>query len=99
LNFKGTALRGSSQFKDAVIVFDSMLEISRTSGDIYWEGVALGALGNAYLPLGQYPRAIAYSDSALVIAHAIGDRKGEGRHLGNHCLLVPGPVSACLRLL
>jgi len=83
LNFKGTALRALSQFKDVAIVFNLLLKISRTTGDTFWEGVALGNLGIAYLQLIQYQQAIAYLDSALIIAPKIDDRKGEGSWLGN----------------
>jgi len=45
--------------------------------------VALGNLGDVYFWLVQYHQAIAYFDSALVIARKIGDRKEEGIRLGN----------------
>jgi len=43
---------------------------------------ALGNLGNAYLSLGQYDRAIEFYTQGLAIAQEIGDRNGEGTWLG-----------------
>jgi tetratricopeptide (TPR) repeat protein len=83
LDFKGRALMGLRQFREAATLLDSMLKISRTNGDTYWEGAVLGNLGTAYYSLYQYSQAIAYFDSALGIAREIGDRLGEGRWLGN----------------
>ncbi len=42
-----------------------------------------GYRGDAYLGLGKYPRAMAYYDSALVLAREIGDHSSEAHHLNN----------------
>jgi CHAT domain-containing protein len=47
------------------------------------EGVALGNLAIAYLGLGDYPKAIDYTQQSLVIAKDIKDRNGEGLALAN----------------
>ncbi len=47
------------------------------------EGMAVGNLGTAYLPLGEPKRAIEYFGQHLVIARETGDRRGEGNALGS----------------
>jgi tetratricopeptide (TPR) repeat protein len=59
------------------------LEIYREIGDRAGEGNALSGLGLAYHSLGQYQRAIEFSEQALAIFRDIGDRAGEGTALGN----------------
>jgi tetratricopeptide (TPR) repeat protein len=58
------------------------LAISRQIGDRRGEGNTLGNLGNAYLRLREYPKAIGYYEGALAISRQIGDRRGEGNTLG-----------------
>ncbi|MHC5918259.1 MAG: tetratricopeptide repeat protein, partial [Nostoc sp.] len=47
------------------------------------EGKALGSLGNAYLDLGNYAKAIEYEQQHLEIAREIKDCQSEGAALGN----------------
>ena len=39
--------------------------------------------GSAYSDLGEPRKAIEYYEQALKISREIGDRRGEGNHLGN----------------
>ncbi|MCC6896781.1 MAG: DUF4062 domain-containing protein, partial [Anaerolineae bacterium] len=47
------------------------------------ESAHLGHLGNAYSDLGQVQQAIDHYQQALIISREIGDRRGEGNHLGS----------------
>ena len=47
------------------------------------DGLALGNLGNAYINLGNYAKAIEYSQQHLAIAREIKDRQSEGLALNN----------------
>ena len=49
----------------------------------FGEGRFYGNLGNAYLSLGDFRKAIEYHEKHLKIAIEIGDRAGEGRANGN----------------
>jgi len=60
---------------------EQSLAIHREIGDRRGEGVTLGNLGNAYLGLGDAPRAIGYYEQQLVITREIGNRDGEGSAL------------------
>ena len=55
------------------------MKIAKEIGDWAGEGKAYGNLGNAYLSLGDYQKAIDYHEKRLKIAKEIGDRIGEGR--------------------
>ena len=57
--------------------------IAREIKDRQSEGSALGNLGVAYFYLGNYGKAIEYSQQGLAIAREIKDRRGEGAGLGN----------------
>ena len=50
------------------------------------EANSLGNLGNAYIALGEYRRAIGFYKQQLGIAREIGDRRGEGTTLWNTSL-------------
>jgi tetratricopeptide (TPR) repeat protein len=47
------------------------------------KSLSAGSLGTTYYSLGDYKKAIEYYEQALVIAHEIGNRRGEGAWLGN----------------
>jgi tetratricopeptide (TPR) repeat protein len=64
-------------------IHSNSLAIAREIKDRQGEGRALGNLGNAYQSLGNYGKAIEYSQQWLAIARSIKDRQGEGRALGN----------------
>ncbi|WP_199247392.1 tetratricopeptide repeat protein [[Phormidium] sp. ETS-05] len=53
------------------------------------EGAALGTLGISYHSLGQFQKAIEYSEQDLAIARQVGDITGEARTLGNLMSFVP----------
>ena len=53
------------------------------SGDRAGEGRAYCNLGNAYISLGQFERAVEFHRKHLAIALEVGDRAGEGRAYGN----------------
>lgn len=59
------------------------MAIFREIGDRQGEGNDLGNLGNAYLSLSQYDKAIDFHTKALAISREIGDRQREGSNLGN----------------
>jgi tetratricopeptide (TPR) repeat protein len=58
------------------------LAAARRSKNRSAEGVHLGNLGNAYISLGEYRRAIEYHEQVLRIAREIGDRRVEASALG-----------------
>ncbi|MDE5104237.1 MAG: tetratricopeptide repeat protein, partial [Trichodesmium sp. St19_bin2] len=51
--------------------------------DQSWDGICLNGLGNAYLSLGKYHKAIEHYQQHLQIAKEIGDLGGQGIALGN----------------
>jgi CHAT domain-containing protein len=72
-----------SQFREAIVAWETALGQLRAAGDRQGEGAALGNLGLAYLDLGDYAQAINFSQQSLAIAREIGNRRGEGAALGN----------------
>jgi hypothetical protein len=52
--------------------------IAREVGGRRSESNSLGNLGNAYAALSEMRKAIEFHQQALLIAHEIGDRRGEG---------------------
>ena len=52
-------------------------------GDRAGEGVAYANLGNAYVSLGDFWKAIEYHEKDLKIAMEVGDRAGEGAAYGS----------------
>jgi tetratricopeptide (TPR) repeat protein len=73
----------NSQFTPALQSWRQALQIYREIKDRLGEGQSLGNLGNAYLNLGEYPKAIEYEQQWLAIAREIKDRQSEGKALGN----------------
>jgi tetratricopeptide (TPR) repeat protein len=69
--------------RDAIRWRESAVAAACTLAERGQEGAHLGNLGNDYLSLGEYGRAIEYHEKALAIAREIGDRRGEGQDLGN----------------
>jgi tetratricopeptide (TPR) repeat protein len=69
--------------RERIPQLEAQAAAARRLGQRQQEGNALGNLGLAYLYLGEYQRAIAYYEQALVISREIGDRRGEGTALGN----------------
>ena len=59
------------------------MAIAREIKDRHSEGAALGNLGNAYLSLGDYAKAIEYAQQQLAIVREIKDRQSEGGVLNN----------------
>ncbi|BAY62253.1 TPR repeat-containing protein [Calothrix brevissima NIES-22] len=73
----------TSQFTAALQSWEEALQIYREIKDRQGEGGALGNLGNLYLYLGDYPKAVDYQKQHLAIAQEIKDRQSESRALGN----------------
>jgi tetratricopeptide (TPR) repeat protein len=80
------AYNSLGDYSRAIAQCEQWLAITREIGDRRHEGVALGALGDAYYTQGDYRHAIEYCEQDLAIARAIGDRPGEGRALWNMSL-------------
>src|SRR5262249_29366741 len=59
------------------------LEVSLRLKQRATEGAALGNLGAAYKSLGDYRRAIDFTEQSPAISREVGDRRGEGNALGN----------------
>ena len=59
------------------------LKIAIEIGDRAGEGRAYANLGNAFVSLGDFRKAIEYHEKHLKIAIEIGDRAGEGGAYGN----------------
>ena len=55
--------------------------IAKEVGDRAGHGWGYGGLGNIYLLLGEYQRAIEYSNKYLIIAKEVGDRAKKRRRL------------------
>jgi len=55
------------QYQKALELLNQGLKIAREIGDEQGEGVCLGNLGTTYQNLGQFDKAIGYSQQALVI--------------------------------
>jgi CHAT domain-containing protein len=73
----------NSQFTPALQSWQQALQIYREIKDRLGEGQSLGNLGNAYLNLGDYPKAIDYQQQVLAIAREIKNRQSEGKALGS----------------
>jgi len=65
----------------AISQFDEVVRLSRTSGDLFLEGAAIGSLGVAYTNLGQYSKVLEYYEQALAIHRKGGHVRGEGEAL------------------
>jgi tetratricopeptide (TPR) repeat protein len=69
--------------RNDIIWLENALTAARKLGDHSDEGNSLGDMGNAYLRLGDYRKAIDYHEQSLIISREIGNRLGEGASLGN----------------
>ncbi len=63
--------------------FERALALYREKSDRHGEAVTLGAIGNCYERLADYPRALDYLRRALTMKQELGDRLEEGKTLGN----------------
>jgi CHAT domain-containing protein/uncharacterized protein HemY len=90
----GTAYAGLSQYEKAIFYWEQALEISRevnnrigriplAARNRSGEGIALATLGEAYLWLSQYEKAISYFEQALAIPREAKDRDLEGDYLNS----------------
>ena len=68
-------IKGSIELKETLL--------SELSKDDEISGYLLNSLGILYFQISSYEKAIEYYKKALMIAKEIGDRRGEGAHLGN----------------
>ncbi|XGV95307.1 MAG: tetratricopeptide repeat protein [Leptolyngbya sp. BL-A-14] len=71
-----------NQFEAAVQSWQQALTIDRSLKNRQREGITLGNLGNAYLSLENYGKAIAYQQQSLAIARELKNRQGESAALG-----------------
>lgn len=74
-------LIGNSQ--DALVQYESALQLYRILGDKLSESSTLGNLGGAYSHLGDIPKAIDYLQQAIIIARDVGDTNTESSLVGN----------------
>ena len=74
--------RGEGFFDDAALI-QALAAPPVDEGNWYEVDSALFEQYNAYYSLGQYEKAIEHHKQALAISREIGDRQGEGNHLGN----------------
>jgi CHAT domain-containing protein/uncharacterized protein HemY len=72
-----------NQYEAAIISCNQALVKFRQLKNLIGEAKALGNLGNAYDSLGNYVKAIEYSQQSLAIAHEIKNRQLEVATLGN----------------
>eukprot|EP00658_Telonema_sp_P-2_P026264 TRINITY_DN20599_c0_g1_i5.p1 TRINITY_DN20599_c0_g1~~TRINITY_DN20599_c0_g1_i5.p1 ORF type:complete len:320 (+),score=83.61 TRINITY_DN20599_c0_g1_i5:184-1143(+) len=80
----GMCYRERGQFAEAIDRLSEASEMMRDAGDCRGEAVAVSELGVCCLLLGQYERAIKYSDQARGIAKTLTDSvQREMRELGN----------------
>src|SRR5690242_17506497 len=75
----GIALYQSSFINHALNLWLHALRIAEEIGDSVLESRCYVNLGNAYVSLGEYTRAIEYTEKALEIAKEIGDKEDESR--------------------
>ncbi|HIK11119.1 MAG TPA: CHAT domain-containing protein [Oscillatoriaceae cyanobacterium M33_DOE_052] len=72
-----------SRFMVALECWQQCLMIYPEINDRQGEAASLGGLGNVYLCLGEYERAITFHEQSLAISREIKDRQGEAASLGN----------------
>ena len=58
--------------REALPMFEQVLELYRRSGDRSGEAITLGLIGNCYKRLGDYPEAVEYHDRALTMKRELG---------------------------
>ncbi|MEG4067416.1 CHAT domain-containing tetratricopeptide repeat protein [Microcoleus sp. Pol11C2] len=80
---QGIQQHQTRQLRAAFNSWQQALQIYRAIKNRQGEGVALGNLGDLYLSLGNYAKAIEYVQQSLAIAREIKDRRWEGIALGN----------------
>lgn len=69
--------------EEALSHYQMLLQSARRYDVVAWKVYALGRIGAVYSALSQYPKTIAYLDSAVAIAHEAGMREEEETWLGN----------------
>jgi CHAT domain-containing protein/uncharacterized protein HemY len=73
----------SSQYREALDLWQTALEIYRGLGDRKGEANSLSGLGAAYNNLEDYQQAINFYQQSLAIRRDLGDREGEALSLNN----------------
>ncbi|NQE06603.1 Photosystem I assembly protein Ycf3, partial [ANME-1 cluster archaeon GoMg1] len=76
-----TEYKSLEDIKRSIELKEKLLSELSTEAEI--SGYLLGSLGVLYGQIGSYKKSIEYSEKALKIAQAIGDRRGEGAGLGS----------------
>ena len=76
-----TEYKSLDEIKRSIELKEKLLSELSTEAEI--SGYLLGSLGILYHQIGSYNKSLEYTEKALKIAQAIGDRRGEGAGLGN----------------
>ncbi len=80
---KGWRLFRSAQFRDALAIYQEVLQIRRALSDRAGEAETLNSIGEVYIGLSQYSQALEALQPALAIRKSTGDKVGEGETLNN----------------
>jgi CHAT domain-containing protein len=83
LFIQGVATYQKADYKTALRMFMTSLELYRQLGDRRTEGTTLTYIGLIYDRTGDYQKALGYFQDTLKIRREIGDKAGEGRTLNN----------------
>ncbi len=78
----GVAHGELGQLEDAVEAHETVLALTRATGNRWGEGVALAHLGDAQLRLDMQEKAVESHEAAVAVARASGDREAESARLG-----------------
>ncbi|HIK07789.1 MAG TPA: CHAT domain-containing protein [Trichormus sp. M33_DOE_039] len=83
LNIQAIAQSQQGQFSAAMIMLQKALDISRTTGTPFWEGVTLNNIGRVYQAQGQYSQTLQAYMTAGVVYRQIDDRVQLGKTYSN----------------
>ena len=81
--YKGSVYYSTSDYTDALVNWQTSLEIVRRRKDVESEGIILGRIGLARWNLDEYDQALNSLHRALEILREVGDKKNEGVVTGN----------------
>lgn len=80
---QGNQQYDKSQYREALLSYQTALEIYQATKNRNGEGNSINKLGNAHNILGQYQKALDFYQQSLAIFKQISDRKGEGNTLND----------------
>lgn len=72
-----------AELQSALKKYETAIRLFQTVGQNQGVGEATRKVGNIYIKLGQYDKAVSYYEKALAISRQEKDRKAEGRALNN----------------